>query len=274
MYVTERCVASLSILKRPLARVSRSTAWAAPAIASAPARISAARLRLSRPSARVPQGDRRRAVVARDGDRQRAVLGDPEAHGKPVQLKPTDLHLRQKCGEGIEGDLARRGRKDGAPGGVADGQAPEPEAHAPRIVHDIGRAEIDGEAVSRALLQARGDLVVQHLEIDRPLGEADGERQRADEGEERQRLDDPREHMQESPRPAAPRGRRKARSFGALDHAAHLGPGARARSELESTDQLRNVLRGLRAAKTLPRRFAGGDHSTTPCEPVSRVFAA
>ena len=200
---------------------------------------------------RVRQGDRRRAVVARDGDRQRAVLGDPEAQGKPVQLKPTDLHLRQKRREGIEGDLARRRRKNRAPGGVADRQAPEPEADAPGIVHDISRAEIEGIAVASALLQARCDLVVQRLEIDRPLGEADGERQRADEGEDRQRLDDPREHMRDSPRLAASSGRRKARSFGALDHAAHVSPGARARSELESTDQLRNVLRGLRAAKTL-----------------------
>ena len=109
----------------------------------------------ARPSA--GKRDRRGALVTGDRDRQRAVGRDSQAKVEAIQFETPDLHAPEEEGGYVEPDLAGRGRHDGAPVGVANRQTAEAEAHAPGIVHEIGRAEIDRVAVADALLQARGD---------------------------------------------------------------------------------------------------------------------
>ena len=122
------------------------------------------------------------ALVARHGDRQRAVGCHPQAQVEAVQLEATNLHLREKQAERVETDLASRRGQHCPPDGVAHGQMAEAQAHAPGIVHEVGRAEVDRIAAANALLQARGDSVVQGLQIDRSVGQPRRDR---DNGEKR-----------------------------------------------------------------------------------------
>ena len=137
------------------------------------------------------QRDRRGAPVARDGDRQGAVRRDPEAQVQTVEIDVSNFHLRDEQPERIEPDPAARGGENRTPGGVTHREAAEPQADPPGIVHEKGRAQVDRVSVARALLQARGDLVMQALEIDRPAGEAHGEREGAHEREDHDQLADP-----------------------------------------------------------------------------------
>ena len=116
---------------------------------------------------------------------------------------------------------------------------------------------------------------MQRLEIDRPVGEADRERQCADKRQDRRQLSDARKRVNNSSRADAPSGRRKARSFGAVHHAAHGGPGASARSDVEPSDQVRIVLRELSAATD--GFVADSEAAMIPpsrCRMVLWVFAA
>ncbi len=194
------------------------------------------------------QRDRRGAVVARDGDRQGAVRRDPEAQVETVELHAPSLHLRDEQGERIEPDLAGRRGEDRAPGGVAHSETAEPEADPPGIVHEKGRAEVDRVPLAGPLLQTRGDPVMQKLEIDRPVGEAHGERQRADNREQDGGFGDMDENVRDSSGAGASSRRRKPRPRGALRHPPHGGVRASARSDRKPTDQSGTILRWLKAA--------------------------
>ena len=173
----------------------------------------------ARPSA--GKRDRRGALVAGDRDRQGAVGRDSQAKVEAIQFETPDLHAPEEEGGHVEPDLAGRGRHDGAPGGVANRQTAEAEAHAQRIVHEIGRAEIDRVAVADALLQARGDLVVQRLKIDRPVRKARGERDNGKKRQDRRGFGHARCDVAEPSAPGAPHAGGKARTGGAVAHAAH-----------------------------------------------------
>ena len=192
------------------------------------------------------QRDRRGALVARHGNRQSAVGRDSEAEIEAVQLETPNLHLRKKHGERVEPDLAARRGQHRPPGRVAHGQTAETQTDAKGVVHEVGRSEIDRIAVAHALLEARGDLVMQRLQIDRRMGEPRGEDQNREERDQRPGFrhapDDPRG----LPRARAARGRGKAGTSGAVAHAAHGGSGARAGSDVEPADQSEITLRGSR----------------------------
>ena len=99
------------------------------------------------------QRDRGRARIAGDRKRQRAVAGDAQAQVEPIEFKPAHPDVHQRQGEGIEANASARRGKDGVAGGVAHGEALEAEAHAPRIMHEVGRSERDGVTVADALLE-------------------------------------------------------------------------------------------------------------------------
>ena len=101
--------------------VSRSSACLAPAIASAPARISAAKFRLSRPDASGSASAIGAAASSpADRDRQRAVGGDLKAETEIVEFEPPHPDLakrrpatdRRRSGRAAPtGPCARRGRE-------------------------------------------------------------------------------------------------------------------------------------------------------------------
>ncbi len=155
---------------------------------------------------RARQRNRRGAFVARDGEGKGAVSRDSQPQVEPVQLQPSNLHLGGKESERVEIDPAGGRGDHGAPEGVAHRQPAKPEAHAPGVVHQEGRAEIDRIAVADAILQARGDAVVQRLQVDRPVGEARGERHDGEEREDRRGFRHPGRDVPDASSARAPRG--------------------------------------------------------------------
>ena len=129
---------------------------------------------------RARQRDWGRARIAGDSKRQRAIGGDAQAQVEPVELKPAHPDVEQRRGKRIEAKFAARRRKDRSAGGVAHGEALEAETHAPRIVHEIGRSEIDGVTVADALLEGGLDLVVHADEPKGPSRQQRSQRQSAD----------------------------------------------------------------------------------------------
>ncbi len=84
---------------------------------------------------------------------------------------------------------------------------------------------------------------MQGLETDRPLRQAGGERGDGEQSKDRKRFGDANENARRKPGAAALRAALETRALGALDHAAHGGPGAAARSNIKPTDQAKLVLR-------------------------------
>ena len=183
------------------------------------------------------QGNRRRARIVRDRKRQRAVSRDTQAQVKSIELEPPDLDLEQRQREGVEADLAARRREDRSPGGVAHGQALEAQAHAPGIVHEVGRSEGDCVAVADALLQRGFDLVVQADEPNGPARQHRGQRQPAHDKKGRRKFRCPEKNVGDPAGADAAPARRKARTLAARRHAAHGGPGPRPRRHVKRTDQ-------------------------------------
>ena len=183
------------------------------------------------------QGNRRRARIAGDRKRQRAVSRDAQAQVKSIEFQPPDLDLEQRQREGVEAELAARRREDRSAGGVAHGQAREAETHAPGIVHEVGRSEGDRVAVAGALLQGGFDLIVQADEPNGPPGQHRGERQPADDKESRRKFRRPENNVGDpagaDPAPAG----WKASTLAARRHAAHRAPGPRPLRDVKRTDQ-------------------------------------
>ena len=148
---------------------------------SAAARTKAARpATLPSADAAARQRDRGRARIAGDRKRERAVGGDAQAQVEPVEFKPAHPDVHQRQGEGIEAHASARRGKDGVAGGVAHGEALEAQAHAPRIMHEIGRSERDGVTVADALLEGILDLVVHADQTKRPARQQRGQHEPAD----------------------------------------------------------------------------------------------
>ena len=147
------------------------------------------------------------------------------------------------------GPCARRRREPCRP------RNPRPDA--PGIVHDIGAAEFDRVAVSGALLQARGDPVVQRRRDRSARWRAGRRAPAADDRKERRELGEPRQGRVRFVLCRAPRARRKTRASGAVRHAAHGGPGASARPELQTDRPIEDRPPWLRAA-------TNGFHAASP----------
>jgi hypothetical protein len=135
------------------------------------------------------QRDRGRARIAGDRKRERAVAGDAQAKVEPVEFKPAHPDVHQRQGEGIEAHASARRGKDGVAGGVAHGEALEAQAHAPRIMHEIGRSERDGVTVADALLEGVLDLVVHADQTKRPARQQRGQHEPADDEQSCDELD-------------------------------------------------------------------------------------
>ena len=189
---------------------------------------------------RAGQRDRGCARIARDRKRQRAVGGDTQAQVEPVEFKPPHPDVEQRRRERIEANFAARRRKDRSASGVAHRQALEPQTHAPGIVHEIGRSEIDGVTVADALLERGLDLVVHADQPKGPSREQRGQRQPADDEQGCDELHRPETDVRDpagaNPAPA----RAKPRTLRIRRHAAHGGPGASPRRHAISNDQYRS----------------------------------
>ncbi len=94
-YVTVRPVASLSISKRALAIVSRSSAWLGAGHGVGAGADERGEVQAFEARRLARQGDRRCRLVARRGDRQRAVGGDPEAQARDRRVRAAAPGLRR-----------------------------------------------------------------------------------------------------------------------------------------------------------------------------------